>query len=35
MAAIRAELKPTADELGDILIEASRISARLKLELAA
>jgi hypothetical protein len=35
MAAVRTELKPTADELGDILIEASRISARLKLELAA
>jgi len=34
MAAVRAELKPTADELGDILVEAGKISAQIKLVLA-
>ncbi len=27
------ELKPSADDLGDILIEAGKISARLKVQL--
>jgi hypothetical protein len=35
MPAVHAELKPSADELGEILIEAGRISERLKLALAA
>jgi hypothetical protein len=33
MAAVHAELKPTADDLGEILIEAGRISERLNVEL--
>lgn len=35
MAAVQSELKPTTDELADVMIEARKISERLNAELVA